>query len=1041
MYAEIPNQIILGLDKILNQLNESKLIKQTKFLIGNPQNAHRMDFDDSGWNISGEPVKYKRDQGITWFRFTAETPEKIMDIPVDGSGIRLVSFFLAPIDTYVNGELKFSEKTWMDFKMPEIILTENAKSGEKYSVAVRMDFGEFCYYSAQFSMNFVIDRVEDMAFEIASFKEELEYACRFKEVKEVLPEVFGLISASLENNEGVLRLVEKIKLSREMLKPMETEAKKNTVHLIGHAHIDMNWFWSMEETLDVVKRDFGTMTQIMEEMPEFRFSQSQCATYEMAQKNYPELFEKMKKHIQAGNWDVTASTWVEGDMNMSSGEAIIRHILYSKKYLKENFGIEPRVMWCPDTFGHSANVPQIAKKGGIDYYFFTRCGNGNQEYGEDILSFYKNGAEKPVFTWEGLDGSRVTAYNMMYNSEMNPTNPINISKKLQDQYGLKNSMYVYGTGDHGGGPTRRDLKRVKQMNSYPTMPKLEFSTSHEFFDKVVSEKSPNLSLEKGELNFVFDGCYTTHADIKKNNRQCENALFSTEILGTIGSMYGLEYKRDEIESSWKKTLFNQFHDIFDGSGVKLTYQYSSETAEEALKTLAVISEESIRKISSMIGVSDKGIPVLVFNTTGWKRSECVKIKKPEVNFKSFTAVDCSGKVLSTQMAEDNIYVFVEDIPAVGYRVIYLREEQNISEYGKIKEKDEFFEIETKYYFIEIKKDSGEITSMYDKTNRRYIVKREEIGWSLKKGILNTLQVHYEVPTPMSSWTIGAAGSIKNLVSGAKATIIEDGLLVKKINFRHIIDNSVISQDIVIYNDSRRIDFITHVDWKEYGDREKEAPMLKACFVPNIDNQYATYEIPCGAVERPCKDMEVPALKWIDISDESYGFSLLNDCKYGHKVKGNSMEITLIRSGWEPDHKSDIGEHDFTYSILPHEGDWKKSGTVEEGYFLNNEVKTEFIQKNGMAVLPEISSYIEIDKANIIMSAFKCAESDNAYILRLYEGTGAASKVKVKLGFPVEKVVEVDSNENKTFSISKFTGNQFEFDMGKFEIKTFKLFIS
>jgi len=379
-----------------------------------------------------------------------------------------------------------------------------------------------------------------------------------------------------------------------MLKPMEARAKKKTVHLIGHAHIDMDWFWSIEETHDLVRRDFGTMTQIMEEIPDFTFSQSQCATYEMAEKLYPEIFEKMKKFIKSGNWDITASTWVEGDMNMSSGEAITRHLLYSKRYHKEKFGIEPKIIWCPDTFGHSGNVPQIARKAGIDYYFFMRCGRQRQALGDNMDLFAKYGSNKPVFWWEGIDGSRVMAYNMMYNSDMNTSSVLNITSMLEDKYGLDNSMYVYGTGDHGGGPTRRDIKRAKQIDSFPTAPKVKFSTTHAFFDSVVKENVPSITVEKGELNFVFDGCYTTHADIKKYNRKGENLLVSTEILATIGSLYGSEYDKSELEKCWKAILFNQFHDIFDGSGVKATYAYSSKIAEKALNSLKSISEKISR---------------------------------------------------------------------------------------------------------------------------------------------------------------------------------------------------------------------------------------------------------------------------------------------------------------------------------------------------------------------------------------------------------------------------------------------------------------
>lgn len=1040
MEVKIPQNIISGLDEILTHLSEYKKIESYKFLIGNPAGAYLNNCDDSQWGISDGPVKYDRHQGTTWFRFEVKIPEKVMDIPVEGAGVRLSSFFTAPIDTYVDGVLKFSERTWMDFKVPEIALTQNALPGQVFKIAAKLELGETCYFNGSFSMNYIIDRVEDMEFEISSFREELAYACKYKEVKDILPHVFGLISGCIERKEGVLKLVEKIRLSREMLKPMAAEAKKKKVHLIGHAHIDMDWFWSIEETHDLIRRDFGTMAQIMEEVPDFKFSQSQCATYEMAEKLYPEIFERMKKFIRAGNWDVTASTWVEGDMNMASGEAIVRHILYSKKYHKEKFGIEPRIMWCPDTFGHSGNVPQIAKKAGIDYYFFMRCGKQSQGQGHDAGYYTKSVPEIPIFWWEGIDGSRVLAFNAVYNSDMNASSVLSISSSLEDKCGLENSMYVYGTGDHGGGPTRRDIRRAKQLNSYPTTPSIEFSTTHDFFDGVIRENSPSISIEEGELNFVFDGCYTTHADIKRYNRKCENMLASTEVLAAAGSLYGMEYKNEELENCWKTTLFNQFHDIFDGSGVKATYEYAAEIAEKALKSLYAMTGKYITAIGSKIKISDKGIPVILFNTSGWDRNECIKISLPESLIDYCGAVESCGGILPAQFTDGRLYVYAGSIPAMGYKVIYLNKAEYKPAFNAIKEDEEFFEINTKYYWIEIKKNSGEITTLFDKINSRYIVRREQIGWRLKNGILNTLQIHYEVPTPMSSWTIGPDSSIKCLVSGAKASLKTDGPVLKIINFEHKFDNSVISQDIVIYNDSPRIDFVTHVDWNETGSFEKDAPMLKACFVPDIDNRHATYEIPFGTIDRPSKDMEVPALKWADISDEDYGFSLLNDCKYGHKVKGNSMEITLIRSGWEPDPESDIGAHDFVYSALPHKGSWKESNTVMEAFFVNNEVFTSFIEPVSEAVLPETASFIRVNEKNVVISAFKPAESGDGIIVRLYNSDAAVVKAKVDLGFKIDRVQEVDLTENNIYRSVSTDGSKFEFSLGSYEIKTFKLFI-
>lgn len=517
MKTEIPADILSGMDGMLEQLSNSHRIKSYNFLIGDPADACRPEYDDSGWNTCTEAVGYRRSQGTTWIRFRAELPETVTDIPVAGSAVRLSGMFSAPVDTYVNGELRFSENTWSDYKFPEIILTDSAVPGSVFQIASKLRLSDFCYFSSRYSVDLTIDRVEDCEFEIASFREELKYAAGFDEVRDILPEVFRILSASLSSGQGALALSEKIRLCREMLRPMEARAKKDTVHLIGHAHIDMDWFWSIEETRSLVRRDFSTMAEIMEEVPEFRFSQSQCAAYDMAETLYPSVFEKVKKCVEAGSWDVTASTWVEGDMNMSSGESIVRHILYSKKYLREKFAVEPAIMWCPDTFGHSGNVPQIAKKAGIDYYFFMRCGKQIQPvYCSDFMEY---GAEKPIFWWQGIDGTRVLAYNMAYNSDMNTHSVLNISGKLRHRFGLSNSMFVYGTGDHGGGPTRRDIRRAQQIASFPTAPTVRFSTTRDFFSSVVKENSPCIPVEKGNST-LFSTAVTPPTRISKGTTAC-----------------------------------------------------------------------------------------------------------------------------------------------------------------------------------------------------------------------------------------------------------------------------------------------------------------------------------------------------------------------------------------------------------------------------------------------------------------------------------------------------------------------------------------
>ncbi len=1044
MSIPVPESLIKRFENILiSMYGNSPGVKEYRWIIADlPDDAAKPDYDDSTWLTQKDARPYKRGQGVTWHRFKVTVPENIMGLSMLGSMVRLSHWFLAPTDVYIDGELRFSEYAWMDFKSPEVILTESYEKGQEFFVAVKLTLTEISFWNTGFGMSIVPEVWENAQFEISSFKDELIYASGFKEVEHVLPKVYEIMEKALSEH-NIPAILDAISKCRKMLEPMREESKKRSVHLVGHAHIDISWFWPIEDTIDVIKRDFSTMCDILDQFPQFKFSQSQCVTYDITEKLFPHIFERMKKHIKEGRWDVTASTWTEGDLNMASGESITRHILYSKKYLKERFGVDPRIMWCPDTFGHSANVPQILAKSGIENYFFLRCGLDFDKGPHDSDEFIREAKHYPVFWWDGIDGSRVLAVNMLYGGDIKTKNLIDISQRMHSGFNCDRSMFVYGTGDHGGGPTKRDVKRLIELNEHPTTPTLEFSTTEEFYSQIHKNKDslPLLPVKKGEMNFIFDGCYTTHADIKRDNRICENTLFAAEVVNTAALVNGGQYSYDVIEEAWKTTLFNQFHDIFDGSSVPSAYKYTREHVEKALSSLKDVTDKALTYIGSKMRAKREGIPVLCVNPTGWIRDDYVKIKKPNEKAQ-YKVYDGENNKLLSQVYGDSLIVYVKNIPAAGGKVIYLEEADASSamettQGTSIVDEGELYKVETSLYLIEIRKNSGEIVSMYDKLNNRYIVARAINCWRNKNGILNSLSVHNEEPTHMSSWNIGEVVSVKNLKNTAVSEIIADGPLVKLIRFNHEFMSSRLTQDMIIYNDNPRIDFATEVDWQEYGDYDKEAPMLRVSFSPDLHNPKAFYDIPYGSVERPTKDVELPALKWVDMTDGENGFALLNDCKHGYRVTGNVIEFALIRSGWLPDWKSDVGHHEFTYSILPHDGA-SKTEAVKEGGFLNNEIITAFIDPKGNN--DDSFSLASPSVEHVALSAVKAAEDGSGIIIRVYDYFGDGGEVSIKTDIPFKKIVEVDLNENENGESPQVSNNSFNFNMGKYDIRSFKLII-
>ncbi|MGI6494799.1 MAG: alpha-mannosidase [Kiritimatiellia bacterium] len=512
------------------------------------------------------------------------------------------------------------------------------------------------------------------------------------------------------------------------LEPLAPAAKAYRVHLVGHAHIDMNWMWSWPETVSVVVDTFSTVLDLLEEFPGFHFSQSQASVYAIVEKFRPDLLGRIAKYVAEGRWEITASHWVECDKNMTGGEALARHILYTRRYLSKLFGDAfPKdgidIDWAPDTFGHSAQVPAYLRRSGIRYLYLHRPGTWKQPVPE-------------LFRWEGPDGSRVLVRNDMkrgYGCVLDPGTMLEITRSVRDSVGLDESMVVYGVGDHGGGPTRRDLLFALEMQSWPIFPTLRFSTAKAFFD-AVAPKAESLPLLCGELNTEFTGCYTSQSLVKRSIRLAEARMKDAEFATSLATLAGgPAYPAADFEEQWRNILFLHFHDILPGSCVPDTrthahglfqnaMAFSSSAETRALRYLAgrvdtasipgasepdvefpvnaMLSGQSagagIRAAEGAVsdyhghgGVSSKR-PFVLFNPTARDRREVVELTvwdrehwqcPMRMHDLAFEAVLPDGSVKALQVlskgsewGHSNVRLLLPvDIPAFGYASVLVRE--------------------------------------------------------------------------------------------------------------------------------------------------------------------------------------------------------------------------------------------------------------------------------------------------------------------------------------------------------------------------------
>ncbi|MEM2930149.1 MAG: glycoside hydrolase family 38 C-terminal domain-containing protein [Thermoproteota archaeon] len=983
-----------------------------RFFQGDVKEAYRIDFDDSSWEPVSLPFQWDLSKGDVWLRCKIRIPDEIEGIKVSGSKVEMSWAMITGSEVYVDSKLVLKEDYWTDFQGPRITIAEKARPSDIHVVTIH------AYEKRTFPrgekkevplFHIWYDSVDNVAFEIESFIQELNFAQILPGGLETLNRVVQEFDYSVFSRDAESILME-IEKARQKLKTLSKDAKEFKVHLVAHAHIDMNWLWPWEDTVKVIERDFSTMVYLMDQYPDFHFSQSQAVTYRVVEEKNPVLFEKIREKIRSGNWDVTASMWVEADLNMIGEETLVRQILYSKKYVKEKFGFETKVGWEPDTFGHIWTLPQVLKKAGVDYYYFMRCGKGY-----------------PMFHWEGPDGSRLLAFNSVYNNTVTPGNIVETAKLFHEKYGLKTSMFVYGVGDHGGGATIGDIKAAMKIREKPALPNVIFSSTHQFFDEVLKEK-PELPVVRDELNFTFDGCYTTHSDIKRYNRLCERYLVDAEKISAISG----DYPRGKLEEAWKKTLFNQFHDILDGSAFHEAYYYSGRLAEEALATAREALEKSIREIVKRIKFSQEGLAIVVFNTLAWDRRDVARVKIPRETVKRNPVVmDIYGKRHPVQIDGDEL-VFIAEVPSLGYSTYYLVE----GEESRQQESQQAV-LENEFFKIELDQSSGAIRSVYDKKAGRFVTKafRHE---ATRPEFSNLFQVLHEAPHGMSAWIIGPITRVENLLTGAEVKPVEKGPVMSKIRTVRRYRDSTITQEIMLYTGISRIDFNTTIDWREVSDAFTDAPMLKVSFTPILGSSTATFEIPFGSISRTADGRELPALRWIDLSDGEYGVSLLNDCKYGFDVCGNTMRMTIIRTSYSPDPNPDQGYHELKYSLYPHTGDWRKALVFRKGYELNHPLETVVttarISQGG---LPEEASFLRIRPENIVLSCLKLAEDSGDIIIRMYDATGDGGEAEVTLGFPVSEAIDSNLLE-ESFSRLMVRNGSFKVKMDPWEIKIIRL---
>lgn len=777
-----------------------------------------------------------------------------------------------------------------------------------------------------------------------------------------------------------------------------------TMFIFGQSHLDLAWLWPFAETERKCARTLATQLALMDEYPDYRFLLTQPPLFLVLKEKYPELYERVKEKIQAGQIMPEGGMWVEADTNLPGGESLIRQFIYGKRFFREEFGINSELLWLPDVFGFSAALPQIMKGCGIKYFCTKK-----------IFDNYNGGDPFPynLFMWEGIDGSRVLTH--IIRKSNSPIDPQTLIKRWEfdrkQKDGLSSFLFPFGYGDGGGGPVRDHLEYVSRMKDLEGVPRTRMCHPNEFFRDIEEQGLPE-ERYVGELYFqAHRGTYTSQAKTKKANRKCELALREAEMWGSAAKIIGgRAYPYDDLERAWKKVLFNQFHDILPGTSIRRVHEEAETDYREALAVAATIKNSSV---SSLISNEDGRITV--FNSLSWDRRELVALPA------EFKAVCCSkGDIQPVQVIEGRAFTEIT-VPSCGWTTLQAVDE-TVATPNVLKANENC--LENKVLRIKFN-DAGEITSIYDKEACR----------ELAAGLCNSFKMYKDVTTCYDAWDIDSMYEKLPVELDEKAIInvVCEGPLVATLRIERKLHNSRLTQEVSLRRGSRRVEFKTTVDWQE------SHKLLKVAFPVNIHSDEGIQEIQFGHIRRPshrsrqydADRFEVCNHKWTAVMEGNRGFAVLNDCKYGINVFNGSINLTLLKSALVPDMYADKGVQEFTYAFYAWNGPFIESGVVREAYELNCPV----LAVKGSA---GEKSLFRLDHPAVIIETVKLAEDrSDDLIVRLYESLGSTVRCALHVDLPVMKAVQtnmLEADEEELDVKEREIGLEFR----PFEIKTVRL---
>lgn len=793
------------------------------------------------------------------------------------------------------------------------------------------------------------------------------------------------------------------------------------VAAVGHAHIDLAWLWPIRETKRKAARTFSTALKMMERYPDYIFGASQPQMFAWVKEQYPVLYERIKDAIDKKRLECQGGMWVEADTNISGGEALMRQFFYGKKFFMEEFNQDMKILWLPDVFGYSAAMPQIMKHAEIDYFMTIKL-----SWSEHNVFPYH------TFLWSGIDGSSILSHmppEGTYNSAARPESYQRTIDHYKEKSVSDEALLLFGIGDGGGGPGEEHLENLKRAKTSVGVPIVKQQPAIEFF-KSLEKGKENYKSWRGELYLEkHQGTYTTHAKNKQFNRKMEFALRECEFACTLAKQYiNADYPRKELETIWKEVLLYQFHDILPGSSIQRVYEESLGRYEILYQQTKELIEKTYQNIAAYLPTKENKQWVVCFNSLSWERKEDITVdgKTASVivppmgwaiyDMDTFTAEEIQNKFLleETKLLSENV------------SSEKLSEEILSEKISLISSQEKVWTLENSLTVISFALD-GTISSYYDKEKNRELVPNKK---ALNQYVLYEDEGDcWDIPFGYRDHSYETAVLIK---AQKYQTQKEQGM----IQFYQLGESSF-KVRLQLKEAEKELRISMEIDWKEQGK------MLRVQFPLEIETDTASCEIQFGHIERKIHTntswdlarIEVPAHKWVDISETEYGVAILNDCKYGYHIEEKTIDLDILRSPGYPS-KEEKGLHTLNYVILPHTSSLGNSDVIQKAYELNSPLTVIKPEGAKESKLSQTDSFFQIKSENIIAEAVKAAEDERGYIIRLYEAKGARtiSQIDLKnakeviLSNALEKDLERIPVENGSICL----------EFSAFEIKTIRV---